>query len=213
MTNQANAINTTAVQLSELLKDAIVKQNAEFGWLEQWLENHEDEIAKQFSGEIKRGFADLRSRRATLILRLANMPPEAGPVQRLVSSFEPRWHEWAPAMKRTLELLWPRETHVLKKQALIDTLMQLAGKDVRAVVPLGRMELPTNNLPGQIVLAILENWPRMAKCGNPNCPAPYFLAKRTTQRYCESGECTKYAQRAKALRYWHKKTKSKEEEK
>lgn len=46
---------------------------------------------------------------------------------------------------------------------------------------------------------------RMRICQNPECPAPYFLAKRKTQRYCERGACTAYAQRRYALGYWNRK--------
>ncbi len=66
----------------------------------------------------------------------------------------------------------------------------------------GHLEFGADNFPGQIVLAILENWTDMAVCVNPDCPERYFLAKRSTQRYCERGECTKYGLRKKAKKWW-----------
>jgi|SRR5215469_8981493 len=42
-------------------------------------------------------------------------------------------------------------------------------------------------------------------CGNPDCPVPYFLAKRKDQKFCERGGCTAYAQRKYALGWWKRK--------
>lgn len=44
---------------------------------------------------------------------------------------------------------------------------------------------------------------RVKVCGNPNCPVPYFLAKRRDQRICERGDCTAWAQRQWALNWWN----------
>ncbi len=43
---------------------------------------------------------------------------------------------------------------------------------------------------------------RAKRCGNENCPAPYFFAKRATQKYC-SDECAAPAKREAKLRWWH----------
>ena len=39
------------------------------------------------------------------------------------------------------------------------------------------------------------------RCGDPECPAPYFLAKRRTQAYC-SEKCAGYGQREAKKRWW-----------
>jgi hypothetical protein len=41
-------------------------------------------------------------------------------------------------------------------------------------------------------------------CANPDCQSPYFIRKRSTQKYCEIGPCTKFAQKKSALRWWHR---------
>lgn len=46
---------------------------------------------------------------------------------------------------------------------------------------------------------------RLEKCANPECPAPFFVASRRTQRFCELGPCTEYAQRQYALKWWRDK--------
>jgi hypothetical protein len=46
--------------------------------------------------------------------------------------------------------------------------------------------------------------PRLAHCPNPECPRPYFLRHKSSQRFCGEPECSKYAQRKWALASWHK---------
>jgi len=43
---------------------------------------------------------------------------------------------------------------------------------------------------------------RTAVCANPECPAPYFLKSRKTQKICEAGECVAWAQRNYARKWW-----------
>jgi hypothetical protein len=41
-------------------------------------------------------------------------------------------------------------------------------------------------------------------CGNAECPAPYYWARRPNQKYC-SGDCALPAQRETKLRWWQTK--------
>jgi hypothetical protein len=43
---------------------------------------------------------------------------------------------------------------------------------------------------------------KTAVCANPECPAPYFLKSRKTQKICEAGDCVAWAQRNYALKWW-----------
>ena len=45
---------------------------------------------------------------------------------------------------------------------------------------------------------------KIGVCGNPDCPAPYYLKSRRHQQFCQSGSgsCTAYAQRQYALKWW-----------
>ena len=45
------------------------------------------------------------------------------------------------------------------------------------------------------------NRARTHQCQNPECPAPYFFAKRKTQTYC-SEDCAEYGQRQAKKRWW-----------
>lgn len=50
---------------------------------------------------------------------------------------------------------------------------------------------------------------RTGVCENPNCPAPYFIKQRRTQKFCEAGPCVAYKQRLYALSWWNRKGKDK----
>ena len=43
---------------------------------------------------------------------------------------------------------------------------------------------------------------KTAVCANPECPAPYFIKSRRTQKICEAGGCVAWAQRNYALKWW-----------
>ena len=167
---------------------------------------------------VKRRGRDLRTTRERLLLDLANVSLDSRRLQKRMESFE---HEKADviasAQKALQEGVWSRDVLLAAKQQLVDYLlvaatsrpdrggalgMLISQAGLCAPLGVGHLEFSEKNFLGQLVIAILENWWRMAKCGNPDCPAPYFLAKRSTQRYCERGDCTQYAVRQKALKWW-----------
>src|SRR6187399_1888683 len=68
----------------------------------------------------------------------------------------------------------------------------------------GSILLDTRNFHAQLAQAVLERNKYMKICGNPECLNPYFLARRSDQRFCEQGSCTDYGHRRAALEYWHR---------
>jgi hypothetical protein len=54
---------------------------------------------------------------------------------------------------------------------------------------------------------------KLGICANPDCLAPYFRKKRTTQKYCERGPCVQYAQRQYSLDWWNREGKKRREKK
>lgn len=68
-----------------------------------------------------------------------------------------------------------------------------------------RAELIPNDLWSAIVLLFLRDHAagRTAICANPDCPAPHFIRKRRTQKFCESGPCVEYGARLRANKWWH----------
>ena len=79
--------------------------------------------------------------------------------------------------------------------------------EVQPSIKRGGIELTTENLWSLIcVLFLLDHKSgKTGVCGNPDCPAPYFLRKRKDQKYCERGSCSAYAQRQYALGWWERK--------
>jgi hypothetical protein len=72
----------------------------------------------------------------------------------------------------------------------------------------GRLLADPRDLPVRLAMAVLEHFPKLRKCANPDCAVPYFIAKRKSQRFCERGECTRYAQNQYALKWWREKHQS-----
>lgn len=68
------------------------------------------------------------------------------------------------------------------------------------------------NLRGVLAFAVLLYLSQLAVCGNPGCPVKYFLGRRRDQKYC-GGDCTNYAQRQYALKYWNREGKRRRAEK
>lgn len=54
---------------------------------------------------------------------------------------------------------------------------------------------------------------KIGLCENPECPAPYFVKRRRTQKFCEAGACTDYAHRQYALKWWNTDGKSRRDAK
>jgi hypothetical protein len=82
----------------------------------------------------------------------------------------------------------------------------------------GRIETTPEDLWASICLLFLRDHTdgRTGICANPQCPNPYFIKKRSTQKYCEAGPCVGYAQRQYALHWWNtegKKRRQKEQSK
>jgi len=53
----------------------------------------------------------------------------------------------------------------------------------------------------EAVYKLFRRSPLAKVCANPDCPAPYFVAGRTTQQYC-SEKCSGVLQRKHKLRWW-----------
>jgi hypothetical protein len=51
--------------------------------------------------------------------------------------------------------------------------------------------------------ALLQKSTLAKFCANPDCPAPYFVARRATQRYC-SPDCLKPFQKQSKLEWWNR---------
>jgi hypothetical protein len=152
---------------------------------------------------------EMRKERVRLLFELANLPCDSPRLQKLLERFDPIPQEAIALLQKTLQMIWRRDVPLDTKQYLANVLYVGATRSPYCVsgglhpnLAMGSLFFAGRNLPGQVLTGILEHWPSMAHCANPECQAPYFFAKRSTQVYCERGECTKYAIRKKALKWW-----------
>ena len=139
------------------------------------------------------------------------------------------WSRWGPiyfsflgdaellVLRDEVRLIWDPQKSDVEKQAIIDSWLshQPAWFPARHhnpsplwVVWRYRKILPNPvNIRATLALALVEHASRLKYCSNPDCQAPYLLAKRKNQKYCELGACTESAQRQYALAWWNKKGK------
>jgi hypothetical protein len=162
---------------------------------------------------IKEVFEDaLYQDRKKVLLELANLH-DGGFVR-----FQRRWgarfsrvnQQEVFNLRDGLRSIWDRDAPRSDKESLLDRWVKWVPRGFYRLnfrawhlsIPLGRLVPDYKSLHAQLVQGVLEHSRHFARCGNPGCPAPYFLARRTDQKYCERGECTRYAQNRYALKWW-----------
>lgn len=147
---------------------------------------------------VERQYFDLRKR---LLPELANLRDDGlTRLSRTIGTFFRQETDlFLLNVRRDLRRIWHDSAPVREKQVFVDSLITSSFAQGRtgwgAPLALGRIVLDPKNLRSQVAVAILENWRRFRVCANPECVAPFFLARRKDQKYCERGACTGYAQR------------------
>jgi hypothetical protein len=58
------------------------------------------------------------------------------------------------------------------------------------------------SLRSTLIQGVFEQWGHFRFCANPNCAAPYFIAKRRDQTVCNAEACKAEKQRQHALKWW-----------
>jgi len=145
---------------------------------------------------------------------LANMGDDQAASQAFAARWGGLWTEkQAAAVAATgqeLEAIYRTLRELLQKawRGDKDAIVQLEGMtavNFRWHYTGKRAELVPEDLWTAIVLLFLRDHAagRTAICVNPDCPAPYFIRKRRTQKFCESGPCVEYGARLRANKWWH----------
>jgi hypothetical protein len=70
-------------------------------------------------------------------------------------------------------------------------------------VEAARLIPDSETIRGNLIQGVFEHWPNFKFCANPDCAAPYFIAKRKDQTVCDAGICKAEKQRQHALRWWN----------
>ncbi len=156
---------------------------------------------------------DIRAYDRKLLLELANLHNEGW--SRFSSIFPSEFRERSMyELRNDLRAIWEGKFSVKQSNEALNAWLVWSTQIHPTKVSLpcwvpdirtGRLLPVWENLPARVVLAVLEHFPKLRKCGNPDCAVPYFMAKRKTQLFCERGECTRYAQNQYALKSWKKK--------
>lgn len=159
---------------------------------------------------------EMRAFDRKLLLETANLH-DAG-WQRFFRTWLPSLNEKSVySLRDSLRAIWEKKSSVEETNSILTRWLVWNTKsyapefwvfpwspDIRT----GRLLPNPRDLPVRLVMAVLEHFPGMAKCANPECVVPYFIAKRKSQRFCELGECTRYAQNQYALKWWREKHQS-----
>jgi hypothetical protein len=108
--------------------------------------------------------------------------------------------------RNELRELWDASAAVTRKEEILTGWLRRGPADFLLPRWKGRtLSLFPNyvNLRALLFMGIMHRSARFARCHNPDCPTPYFLARRKSQKFCERGACTAYAQRQYALKWWN----------
>jgi hypothetical protein len=188
-------------------------------------------VLKFLKTSIEQQAREMRHSRQKLLLDLSNVDVGSTRMHKRLEQFDPQptpsqiskvqaelrsiWSDFSQApstgtpilehwlFSATQGLLVPESLRITKEKDLELGEYKLQG-DI-SLIPnwrTGQIEFAPSNFLGQLVTAVLENWRDFRVCGNPECAAKFFYAKRRNQRYCERGDCSKYAQQQHALKWW-----------
>lgn len=157
---------------------------------------------------------EIRGYDRDLLLEIANLHENGW--QRLSKNFPSDFQERSILeLRNDLRAIWEKrfsekQSNEALNEWLVWSTQRYTPKVFLPWVPdirTGRLLPVWENLPARVVMAVLEHYPRFCRCANPDCAVPYFIAKRKSQRFCELGECTRYAQNQYALKWWKEKGK------
>jgi hypothetical protein len=141
----------------------------------------------------------------------------ADEIKNLATS-RPEWSEddllqryWLLPLRDAIRAIWEAPDSLVKQWGVFTILANYFtfGNRILFIGPVqGPLELSSYSAGppgpcGRILLHLIKNAERTRRCGNPECPAPYFFAARRSQKYC-STECSQPAQRESERKWWSK---------
>jgi hypothetical protein len=123
-------------------------------------------------------------------------------------------------LRNELRRIWANETSIAERNEILNLWANYQHRGLRGIgyrqweVSLKPPAIfpHATNLRGYLAFAVLIHLPVLSVCGNPDCPARYFVGRRHDQKFC-GGDCSVYAQRGYALDYWKRKGKRRRAEK
>ena len=134
-------------------------------------------------------------------LMLLEYAPTVETISKEISGYSPERIQQLARTQSFLKYAW-RTGDEKALDALEEYLS--GGLPIHFEIDEGRFRISVVNVQRLILMLFFRDHAagKTAICANPDCPAPYFLRSRKTQKICESGECVAWAQRNYALKWW-----------
>lgn len=122
------------------------------------------------------------------------------PASKMAAQHGPHWYH--KMMRDAVRAAWQGDPKSL--ESLQKTIRE-SRRTVMTFTERG-LEIQSRDLLGDICLLTLRDAHagRTGECANPECANRYFIKRRVTQKFCESGPCVVYAQRKYAMQWWDK---------
>jgi hypothetical protein len=132
---------------------------------------------------------------------LANLRDEPEACELFVKQWEPLMPGRAAPIdtihiRNGLRAAWRGEENEFSKPTIAPMALLELNK--------GHFEIRMRDLYATVMILFLrDHWAgKTAICANPDCLTPYFVKKRRTQKYCESGPCVDQALREHKRLWW-----------
>lgn len=142
-----------------------------------------------------------------IVITLTNMV-DAGVFRKMWGQIYPQAEEALLRLRDEAQVVWNPETPVEEKDRILTLWLTPTREEPLPWMPsfaTGKVCANPKSLPAIVAMTLLDSAQHLARCHNPECPAPYFIGKRKKQKFCEQGDCTAYAQRQYANAYWRRK--------
>jgi len=157
----------------------------------------------------------------SLLPDLANLRPDG--IKRLrISGYRPLDNESDDqliALRDQLRTIWPVRKHEGKRQADDERQLRVFEQLLKWYGSIEAIPDPSKWMVhlvfgvvfprffrGLLARAFFRLQSHLSVCENPECPAPYFVAKKSTQIYCsQTDACARFAARKAARKYWRDK--------
>jgi len=134
---------------------------------------------------------------------------ETFPYFAVAKTDEDKYKYWVLRLCATLRVIWRAPDRRTKEWGMFRISQDFYGQGVPELVNhpysneadflLLGLKPPSR---GERLLLEFMRWAELTRyCGNPDCPAHYFIATRRSQKYC-SDACSKPAQREFKRRWW-----------
>lgn len=115
-----------------------------------------------------------------------------------------KWLDWRPSSEQLESYRsWPSG-----ENEEVEQLLGISGRiyDYRPFfcsIFSGKLVPNPNCLRAMLIQGVFEHWRHFSYCANPDCSAPYFIAKRSDQTVCDAEICKAEKQREHARRWWN----------